>query len=237
MREWIPIEGFGLTEDRSLRDWLLGLTVSDDQDRHRDVGVWFSHPDIEIRDQKYPYMVITLIDVIESLDRTMSWFGVTPPSMSADVAVNSFSPTMHEYFGLPTGPTDKFFSLDPPIPVYMDYQIKTFARHPRHDRAITRDVLSKKLPYRYGMLPLVENAGHRRLTMMDMVHQEFVETNKRLFSTSFTARVDTWLPTSRVQFLQQVLVRDVDLDLHSAEPRDIWEMNQTLNTILRSSDG
>ena len=42
-------EGFLLDEDNALRAHLLGMTVTDDQNRTREVGVWFSHPDLEIR--------------------------------------------------------------------------------------------------------------------------------------------------------------------------------------------
>ena len=64
-----PSEGFLLDEDRALRDLMKGIVVSDGADRNRSVEAWFGHPDLELREQKYPYITVDLLEIQEGVDR------------------------------------------------------------------------------------------------------------------------------------------------------------------------
>lgn len=199
-------EGFLLDEDNALRGHLMGLKVSDDADRERPVGVWYSHPDVEIREQKYPYMVITLIDVSEATNRIHSGrvevTGV-PLALLEDKGIDPVVVDGKVYNGnglwsdvWADQPSLALrFMATPPLPVQVDYQVRAFARHPRHSRQIVRDFLAQKVSYRYSYLDMSGiNGEFRRLELLDISHGETVENNKRLFISAFTLRVDSFMP-------------------------------------------
>ncbi len=62
-------EGFLLDEDRALRDRMKGIMVSDYANAERNVEAWFGHPDLELREQKYPYITVDLLEIQEGVDR------------------------------------------------------------------------------------------------------------------------------------------------------------------------
>lgn len=242
-------EGFLLDEDRALHRHLKGLTVSDDAKNDRPVGVWFSQPDLEVREQKYPYMVITMIDVTEARNRVMSGTVQLPvPSIPQNFAnlmpdmvegfftdrwIDSWDVSYSDVLSPVIGEDGKIYnsygtwvdvwdedtwsfpvevSSSPPIPAQIDYQIRAFSRHPRHSRQIIRDFLGQKISYRYSWLNMFDIDGSsRRLELLDIGHNEIVEDNKRLFVSSFTIRVDSWLPvqdytvTEEYAFVTKVL--------------------------------
>ena len=69
---------FLISEDEALRERLLGMTVSDDKNSSRAVGVWFGQPDPEIRQQSFPYVTVNMIDISEARERVMNCEGITP---------------------------------------------------------------------------------------------------------------------------------------------------------------
>jgi hypothetical protein len=55
------------------------------------------------------------------------------------------------------------------------------------------------VPYRYGWLNMKSIDGSsRRLELLDIGHAEAVEAGKRLFVTTFTIRVDSFMPVGEV---------------------------------------
>ncbi|MEI7999475.1 MAG: hypothetical protein WCH62_08230, partial [Candidatus Omnitrophota bacterium] len=48
---------FILAEDAAIKNYLQGLTVSDEKAPTRPVKVWFGYPDIEVTTQTYPYII------------------------------------------------------------------------------------------------------------------------------------------------------------------------------------
>ena len=65
---------FLLDEDEALRNLLKDLVVTDqksvtEEGPQRKVGVWFGQPDQELREQKYPYITIDMIDIAEDFSR------------------------------------------------------------------------------------------------------------------------------------------------------------------------
>ena len=69
LAEKIISEGWILDEDFALKEKLKGVVVSDQHQRARALGVWFAHPDLEIREQEYPYATIELMEVSEAQER------------------------------------------------------------------------------------------------------------------------------------------------------------------------
>jgi len=181
---------FLLSEDKALREKLQGIVVSDQksdgQETPRQVGVWFGQPDQELRNQSYPYITIDLIDVQRDVERETR--GIVSP----------------EYM-TPAGLTEnQDWHIEMPIPMYIDYQITAYSRHPRHDRQLMTQLLQTKLPTRFGALELDDNTV-RRLDVLSVVKRDGVEQAKRLFVNAITVRVSSELSLTNYKVLQKTL--------------------------------
>jgi len=182
---------FLLAEDEALRDLLVGMTVTDQkQNGARNVGVWFGQPDQELREQKYPYITIDMIDIAEDFTRAMRG-KVRPayiqnPTNMVDAAQGVQQVTFD---------TDEHaWEIDYPIPVNLDYQITTYSRQPRHDRQILAQLLYTKIPLRYAVLltgPNTVYGTHRRLDVLDVSKRDVSENGKRLFVNAITVRISS----------------------------------------------
>ena len=167
---------FLLSEDEALRSWLDGMTVVDQKAdgtvaSARQVGVWFGQPDQEIRDQRYPYITIDMVDIARDAEREMR--GKVSP----------------EYLAPANLAENKGWEIDLPIPVNIDYQITSYCRHPRHDRQLLAEVLSARIPFRFGQLSL-NDGTLRRLELVSVTKRDNIsEQGKRLFTNVFTVRV------------------------------------------------
>lgn len=188
---------FLLAEDEALRDLLLGMTVTDQkQDASRNVGVWFGQPDQELREQKYPYITIDMIDIAEDFTRAMRGkvkpaYIQNPPTMVQGVQGTqgvqfvqqvTYNGTVHNW------------EIDYPIPVNIDYQITTYSRQPRHDRQILAQLLYTKIPLRFAVLltgPNTVYGTHRRLDVLDVSKRDVSENGKRLFVNAITVRISS----------------------------------------------
>lgn len=191
---------FLLAEDKALREKLQGITVfdqkADGDETPRQVGVWFGQPDQELRAQNYPYITIDMVDVNRDNSREMR------------------GKTSLEYLRPELSDPELAFETDIPIPVNIDYQITTYARHPRHDRAILAQLLGVKLPIRFGVLTITESTvvdgdvttntvTGRRLDVIDVSKRDVTEQAKRLFINAITVRVSSELPQSVFRDLYQ----------------------------------
>lgn len=193
---------FLISEDEALRERLKGMTVSDEKDPDRAVGVWFGQPDPEIRQQAYPFVTLDLINVSESKQRAMSAEQVNPWYFEPE----EFTSGEVEYAS---------WSMYRPIPVDLDYQVTTFARQPRHDRQIMAQLLGKRLPFRFGSLVVREkltgtvddveqwDATVRRLDLLGVSKRDTTESGKRMFMNVFTVRVSSEVPTPFIERLYQ----------------------------------
>jgi hypothetical protein len=186
---------FIITEDEALKDLLKGMTVSDNKESTRSVGVWFGQPDPEIRQQQFPFVTIDLIDVRPAPERMMSAQQVSPwyfaPESFVDDAENVYDS----------------WSTYMPIPVDLDYQVTIFSRQPRHDRQIMSQIFQNRLPFKFGSLvckeKLVEevdsqelwDATVRRLDVLGVRKRDTVESGKRLFMNAITVRVSSEMKT------------------------------------------
>lgn len=191
---------FMLSEDKALRKLLEGLMVHDQKadggDIPRQVGVWFGQPDQEIRTQTYPYIIIDMIDIQRDMTREMR--GKTSAAYLQPAELNL------------TG-TDTF-EVDLPIPVNIDYQVTTYARHPRHDRELVAALLHTKLPLRFGTLE-TDDGTIRRLDVVDVSKRDVVENAKRLFVNAITVRISSEIAPSVYKQLYKVL--EVNIDDHN----------------------
>ena len=170
---------FLLSEDDALRKHLQGITVhdqrADGESTPRPVGVWFGQPDQELREQRYPYITIDMIDVNRDTDREMRGM------------VRSDNPNT-AYLAPADNPDDKAWEIELPIPVSIDYQVTAYSRQPRHDRELLAQMLYNKLPLRFGQL-FLDDGTVRRMEVMDYAKRDMTEQAKRLFINSVTVRV------------------------------------------------
>lgn len=182
---------FLLAEDEALRQLLVGLTVSDERNSSRPVGVWFGMPDPEIREQKYPFLTIDLIGISPENDRAVSgpYF-----KMSLDQPDGAPVPTS----------TQRVKGELPPTPYSLEYQITTWARFPRHDRQILADLLGNRLSHKFGALPIPADNSIRRLDVAGLTKRDIVDNNgRRLFRNVFTARVSSELFVWQVEAVEK----------------------------------
>lgn len=168
---------FIINEDKALKAVLAGITVSDAKNAARPVGVWFGQPDVEIRQQSYPYLTIDLIDVSEERDRNHRGIVELP-----------YTPEGKD--------STKKYKTEYPIPVAIDYQVTSYARQPLHDRGIISALLTDILPFRYGTLEIPEDKTIRRLELLGYAKRDITEQGKRLYVNVFTIRVSAEILSS-----------------------------------------
>lgn len=168
-----------LEEDNMLKELLKGISVydqrADNEQIARPVSVWFGQPDTELRDATYPFITIDLIDVLE--DRARSHRG--------QVDVNTAP-----YLAPANSSINKPWAISYPIPINLDYQVTTYSRHPRHDRAILSELLYSRLKFRFATL-IGNDDTVRRLDVLDVSKRDVVEQAKRLFVNAITVRVSS----------------------------------------------
>ncbi len=169
-------DAFIFAEDKALKTHLQGIVVSDLKDNERPVKVWFGYPDVELRAQEYPYMVIDLYDIQPASDRQSSglWIDDTQRGTREAVAGDTYSyyaPTVYDLY----------------------YQVSSYSRHPRHDRGIMLSMLNEKIPGKYGHLLVPQANGDdavaRHMFLEGFVKRDSVEDGRRLFRNVFSIRV------------------------------------------------
>jgi hypothetical protein len=191
---------FIINEDKAIKAMLGGITVSDSGNPTRPVGVWFGQPDLEIRAQSYPYITIDFLGYNE------------------DFARNHRGELQMPYF--PEGvDTSEQYMTEFPIPVYLDYQITTWARQPRHDRQpMAVMAVGQRIPLRYGLLVVPEDNTVRRLDFLGFAKKDTTDENgKRLFSNAYTVRVSAEILPAVLNQIVPVTETNVSLNSQSTE--------------------
>lgn len=188
---------FLLSEDNALRDLLKGITVTDQKSddsnvSHRKVEVWFGQPDQELRDQKYPYITIDMIDISEDVTRAMR--GLVKPE---------YLDSPDTFDGNSWNDDDYNWLINFPVPVNIDYQVTTYSRQPRHDREILAQLMRNRLPLRFGVLE-TDDSTVRRLDVLDVSKRDVSEAGKRLFVNAFTVRISSEIAQSTLDSFYKV---------------------------------
>jgi len=172
---------FLLTEDAALKAHLSGITIVDEKLGTRAVQVWFGTPDVELREQKFPFITIDLMDIRIASERQH-------PGVIYD----------RDNAGRAAGNNTQVYSYEYPATYDLVYQVSTWARHPRQDRQIVAQLMSQKFPNRYGKLGLVADVGnevsYRHMFLDEYLKRDGVEDGRRLLRNIFIIRVVTDLP-------------------------------------------
>ena len=168
--------GFLTAEDEALKASLRNIFVSDEKNQAREVGVWFANPDVESRQQSYPYLTIELLDIEWAANRQHSGILVDNDSQGS---VAPLANRVHTY--------------EMPVPWNLTYQITSYARHPRHDRRIIAHLLSNDFPAQRGFLSvqndLETESSFRHLILQGFTKRDTIEDGRRLFRNVFTITV------------------------------------------------
>lgn len=192
---------FVLAEDSALKGFLSGINVSDDKNTSRPVKVWYGFPDVEVRDQTFPYITIDLIDIIAGNDRQTYGY-ITDTTNLGTIAVN---------------PNFAYRNL---IPVAYDliYQVTSFSRHPRHDRAIIYQLMNK-FPSKYGHLKVSNPSGSdyssRSMFLDGFVKRDTVDGetgNRRLLRNVYTVRIVSQMTPDAANAVAARLVSTVQIN-------------------------
>lgn len=169
---------FVIAEDYALKTYTQGMTVSDQKNANRLVKVWFGFPDVEIRDQDFPFVTIDLLDILPGIGR----------QHQGTMVDNDYRGTLAPQAGV-------VYSYDYPVAYDLVYQITTYARNPRHDRAIIFQMMNK-FPSRYGRLPVPNELGtetsYRTMMLDGYAKRDAVDGetgNRRNLMNVFTVRV------------------------------------------------
>jgi len=169
---------FIVAEDLAIKTLLAGITVSDDKNATRPVKTWFGYPDIEIRDQAFPFITIDLIDIMPGNDRQT--YGIL---------------TDDDYQGTIAPASGISYQYVTPVAYDLVYQVTSYCRHPRHDRALMYQLLNK-FPSKYGYLTVPNELGTensiRSMFLDGFVKRDAVtgETgDRRLLRNVLTVRV------------------------------------------------
>jgi hypothetical protein len=210
-----PSEGFLLDEDRALRDLMKGIVVSDNENQTRNVEAWFGHPDQELREQKYPYITVDLIEITEGLDRVHRgdlWLDNDPL----------------DWWGYPELPENHKWRTEMTTPVDLHYQIGTWSRNPRHDREILRScILGGRTSLRAGVVRTAD--GYiRRLDYLGHTKRDREEGGKRLFNNIFRMRMSSEVPFGVVENFRQT--ESVHINIRTRA--DEWRGEEALDSVV-----
>lgn len=181
-----PSEGFLLDEDRALRDLMRGVTVSDNTEATRNVEAWFGHPDLELREQKYPYITVDLLEIQEGIDRVHRgnlYLEDGPPPEG-----------LPEWWGYPPLEPGNIWFGEMPTPVDLIYQVGTWSRNPRHDRQILRALITRGRTSLRGGVIATADGYTRRLDFLGHAKRDREEGGKRLFNNVFRLRMSAEVP-------------------------------------------
>lgn len=169
---------FIIAEDLAIKELCKGMVVSDDAASPRPVKVWFGYPDIEVRDQTFPFITIDLIDILPANNR-----------QHAGIMYDS------DYAGTVEPTEDTYYSYTIPVAYDLVYQVTSHSRHPRHDRALMYQLLNK-FPSKYGKLAVPNQLGtetaYRSMFLDGFVKRDTSDSetgNRRLLRNTLTVRV------------------------------------------------
>jgi len=169
---------FLLAEDAALKSSLSGITVADEKNANRPVRVWFGYPDVEIRAQDFPFITIDLISMRNATER----------QSSGEIYDSNFQGTIAPV-------NNVFYRYEIPVAYDLIYQVTSYSRHPRHDRAIIFQ-LNQKFPAMRGHLAVPNALGtstaYRHMFLESFYKQDSAEGengNKRLLRNIYTVRV------------------------------------------------
>jgi hypothetical protein len=193
---------FIIAEDLALKTHLANMTVSDEKNATRPIKVWFGYPDVEVRAQEFPFVTIDLIDIVPANDRQHQGY-ITDTDNRGTVAVVA----------------NRVYTYEIPVAYDLVYQVTSYTRHPRHDRAVQFQLLNK-FPSKYGKLAVPDelgtSTGYRSMFLDGFVKRDSVDgetSNRRTLSNVLTVRVISEMTPTQAAVIKTV--QDVQISTNT----------------------
>lgn len=205
---------FIVAEDLALKSLLQGMVVGDEKTAERPVKVWFGYPDVEVRAQEFPFITIDLIDVVPASDRQTSGKMSDP-----------------DYRGTVAPEAGITYVFDIPVAYDLVYQVTTYARNPRHDRALLYQMFNK-FPSKFGKLAVPNQIGteigYRSMFVDGFVKRDAVDGetgNRRTLRNVYTVRVISEMtPAVAAQRLASVETLIINLPANNTYIPSVYEI-------------
>jgi hypothetical protein len=205
---------FIVAEDLALKSLLQGMVVGDEKTAERPVKVWFGYPDVEVRAQEFPFITIDLIDVVPASDRQTSGKMSDP-----------------DYRGTVAPEAGITYVFDIPVAYDLVYQVTTYARNPRHDRALLYQMFNK-FPSKFGKLSVPNQIGteigYRSMFVDGFVKRDAVDGetgNRRTLRNVYTVRVISEMtPAVAAQRLASVETLIINLPANNTYIPSVYEI-------------
>ena len=203
---------FIVAEDLALKTHLAGLTVSDEKSASRQVKVWFGYPDVEARAQEFPFVTIDLVDIVPANDRQHQ---------------GRFTDT--DYRGTIAPVNGIVYSYNAPVAYDLIYQVTSYTRHPRHDRAVLYQLMNK-FPSKYGKLAvpneLGTETGYRSMFLDGFVKRDAVDGetgNRRLLRNVWTLRVISEMTPAVASAVSAKIVQTVEINTTTTHIPSVYQ--------------
>jgi len=203
--------GFLLAEDAAVKTRLTGITVTDDRKAARPVKVFFRYPEGET-EKEFPFITIENIGLshARNLQHSEQTYYYNPSSAEETPTSLNYWPSEYDRDWLQANDGDGlgYLSAESFVPVYLMYQISTYARSALHDRQLTSTMLKKVTPFRRGSIFVSEDDTVRRFDMLGWTNADILDQEagyrKRIFRKVYTIQMTSELPTSDLIAVKRV---------------------------------
>jgi hypothetical protein len=203
-----------IAEDTALKSYLQSFEVTDEKNATRTVPVWFGYPDVELRQQTFPFMTIDLIG-IEPDDQRQAYGYLYD----------------NDFAGTTTGDSITSYKYHFPVAYDLIYQVTAYSRHPRHEREITHQFL-QDFPGKFGYI-LVSNETEtdsvwRHMFLEEIKKKDTIEDGRRLFRTVFTLLIVSEMPPNYAEEISR-RVEQVNINTNPTHiPTDLTPITTTI---------
>lgn len=195
--------GFLLAEDAAVKARFSTLTVSDDRKTSRPVKVFFRYPEGET-EKDYPFITIENVGIIHArqLQHSETYYYYDPNDTYDGATSLNYWPSELDREGLGAVDTENlgFLRSESFVPVYLTYQIATYARSALHDRQLTASMLKYFAPFRRGSIFIPEDGTARRFDLLGWANSDLLDGEaayrKRIFRKIYTIQMSAEIQTS-----------------------------------------
>jgi len=113
------------------------------------------------------------------------------------------------------------YSYEFPMTYDIVYQITTYARHPRHDRALIAQLMQRRIPSKYGKIGIRNDLNtettYRHIFLDEFLKRDSVEEGRRLLRNIFIVRIVSELThddaVEATQLVQSVEINETTNDI------------------------
>jgi hypothetical protein len=197
--------GLLLAEDAAVKSRFASLTVTDDRNAARPVKVFFRYPEGET-EKAYPFITIENIGIshARNLQHSEQSYFYNPSSTAETASSLNYWPSEKTRADLDAGNTNGlgYQVAQSFTPIYLTYQIATYARSALHDRQLSVAMLKRFATFRRGSLYIPEDDTVRRFEMLGWVNSDLLDQEagyrKRIFRKVYTIQVTSEITTSEL---------------------------------------